>query len=121
MKITLPIPSRLLSPNARCHWSRRAKVFKAAKAVATMETKAAMSASGYEFPLPKAAYKAVWFFKDRRDRDPDNFMGSLKAYIDGMAAAGLVQNDKVLWPERPEVGEPDKHNPRVEITIIPEL
>lgn len=52
--------------------------------------------------------------------DPDNIIASLKAYIDGLADAGIVANDKNLWPERPAIQRVERL-PRVEITITKSL
>ena len=70
----------------------------------------------------KAVYKAVFLFPDARRRDPDNCIASLKAYLDGIADAGLVANDCDLWPVRPEIRQCARISrmPRVEITITEE-
>lgn len=52
--------------------------------------------------------------------DPDNIIASLKAYIDGLADAGIVANDKNLWPERPEIRRVERLA-RVEIKITKSL
>jgi len=63
--------------------------------------------------------QVVAYFKTKRFPDPGNFMASLKATEDGIADAGIVENDRGLWPERPIFGT-DKARPRIEITITEE-
>lgn len=120
MKLTLqlPIPDPVLSPNAREHWSIKAKATKAARGRAHLEALRVLD--GNEAPFwKKARYTATLFTLSGRSRDPDNFNASLKAYIDGIADAGIVSNDRDLWPERPVFFKTDRF-PRVEIHIEPE-
>jgi len=48
-----------------------------------------------------------WLCKGKRHPDPDNIISSLKSAFDGLQDAGVVANDRGLWPERPviSVGE----------------
>jgi len=68
----------------------------------------------------KARMSVQAFFKTRLYPDPTNLMASLKAAEDGIADAGIVANDRGLWPERPTFAT-DKENPRIEITITEEV
>jgi hypothetical protein len=117
--ITLPIPARKLSPNARTHWAEKAKLTKASRRAAYF---AALEALNLRKPPGwiKARLGVRAFFKTLNFPDPTNFPLSLKAAIDGIADAGIIANDKGLWPERP-VFEKDTGNPRVEITITEEI
>lgn len=116
--ITLPLPARELSPNARVHWAKKAKITKAHRQAAGIT---AWAATGDSEPpgWKKAKMQIKAYFKTARYPDPTNFMASLKAYEDGIADAGVVENDRGLWPERPEFFT-DKLNPRIEITITEE-
>lgn len=115
--IRLTLPPAAVKPNARFHWSKKAK-----------ETKAYRRESWgdcvwqIKSPPPrwkKATFKAVAYFPTLRFPDPDNFIASLKAALDGIIDAGIVANDKDLWPLRPEFHK-DAKSPRVEITITEE-
>lgn len=105
--ITLPFPSADLSPNARLHWRKVATAKKAARAdghKATLE-------------MPLEARRAVaegdglipvqirFYPPDKRRRDSDNMIASLKAAMDGIADA-LGVNDRRFRPhyffEEPE-------------------
>jgi crossover junction endodeoxyribonuclease RusA len=116
--IILPIPVRKLSPNARVHWAEKAKLVRASRKTAHL---AAVEALNLRRPpgWVKAKMEVNAFFKHNRSRDADNFMASLKSVCDGIADAGIIANDKGLWPERPTF-EKDSSNPRIEITITEE-
>ena len=117
----LPLADRSLSPNARPHWAVKAKAKKLARALASKEAGRVLCEARMEPPRwCKAGMKAVFFLLPKQQQpDPDNIMAMLKPYIDGLADAGIVANDKNLWPERPEVRRVERL-PRVEITITEE-
>ena len=114
----LPIPDSVLSPNARPHWSVKSKAVKAARKLAFIEARRVLSDLGIEPPRwVKAKERTVLFLTAKMNQpDPDNFMAMLKPYRDGLADAGIVANDKNLWPERPEIVRVERL-PRIEITI----
>lgn len=113
--LQLPIPHRLLSPNARVHWAVKAKLVKSHRQAAKVEAWRVLG--GAKPPLwAKARYKATLLTLRASRLDPDNFNAMLKSYLDGIADAGVVANDRGLWPERPEFLKTDKF-PRVEIEI----
>ena len=117
ISITIPLPPRCLSPNGRVHWAKKAKATKEHRSAAFWAAKEALDG-----PPPgwlTASLKVVAYFTTRRMPDPTNFMSSLKAAEDGIADAGIIVNDRALWPERPEF-RVDKANPRVELTISAE-
>jgi len=115
--ITLPLPDKSLSPNARVHWAKKSKAVKAYREAAKW---AAFMATRPTPPKWKnATYKAVFYWPNARRRDADNAVASIKAALDGIADAGVVINDSGLWPERPEF-HTDTENPRLEITITKE-
>lgn len=110
--VTLPLPAKELSPNARVHWRVKAKHTKAAR-----EQAHAMARS-FNRPMWKAAtVKCVFTFGDTRRRDKDNLLASMKAYFDGLADAGVVENDSQLTYEPIQVTAPDRANKRVVVEI----
>jgi len=112
--ITIPIPHRALSPNARTHWATKAKKVKAARRAASVLCVATV---GHGHMLwPNAISTVVWYAKTATHPDPDNALAMLKPYFDGMADAGVLANDRNL-AHNPIRFEKDKANPRVEITI----
>jgi crossover junction endodeoxyribonuclease RusA len=115
--ITLPLPHKHLSPNARPHWRAKAKATKTARTSVAVEVAAVMSF--YESVAPRWKTATVLiraYFKDARKRDKDNIMASCKAYFDGLADAGLIDNDSGLT-HLPMVVAIDKKNPRIEMVV----
>lgn len=108
--VVLPLPPKQLSPNARICWQAKARAVKRYRALA--HANCYQSARRWK----TAEAEAVFYFRDRRRRDRDNLLASLKAAFDGIAAAGVVADDAGIThlPVRVEV---DRDNPRVEITI----
>lgn len=113
--ITLPIPNRVLSPNARSHWRVVAK----AKAALRMEARCA-AADRMDAQTPpqwkRARVVVEWFTKTKRRPDEDNARSSLKAAFDGLQDAGILHNDRGL-EHGPMVFAVDKANPRVVLTV----
>lgn len=113
--VTLPIPPRVLSPNARCHWRVKAKATKQYRFVAVWE---ACKECGLVGPRWKAARVQVrWFTKTKRRPDADNALASLKAAFDGLTDAGVWVSDRETQYE-PIVFGVDKVSPRVEVEIM---
>jgi hypothetical protein len=119
LTVTIEIPHRHLAANARVHWAAKAKVKKPTKERAFNAALIAMhDAALHEPRWKRATVRAVFFVKDKRGllSDPDNRVYSLKTPIDGIAAAGVVENDRGLtW--LPVEHAIDKANPRVELTF----
>ena len=83
-ELILPWPARALHPNSRGHWSRRAKAVKAARYEAGILTLRA----GWQAIAWPAGRLHVWinaYPPDRRRRDTDGVLSSLKAALDGIA------------------------------------
>ena len=111
--ITLRLPGRELSPNARCHWRLKARV------VAHHRTTARVMVGMSTHTPP--AYRAAsceprFFFAQNRKRDRDNLLASLKSSFDGLADGGLIVNDSAMT-YLPVVVAIDRTNPRVELHI----
>ncbi len=94
--VILPWPHRNLSPNARTHWSAKARSVAKAKNDAYFATKASGVKPCMEFHL-------VFCPPDNRRRDLDNLIASMKAALDGMAGAWGVDDAKFRWTA--EIGE----------------
>jgi crossover junction endodeoxyribonuclease RusA len=118
--IIIDLPPRMLSPNARCHWAVKAKHVSRYRRHAHAASLVALFNAKESRPCwEKAKLNAKAFFKTKAFPDPSNFMASLKAAEDGIADAGIIVNDRALWPERP-VFDKDAKRPRIEITITRE-
>jgi hypothetical protein len=73
-------------------------------------------------PMPMWAKASVHIdarFPTARHPDPDNFIASLKSAFDGVADAGIVADDRGLWPDRP-VFSTDRKCPCVVLTVTEE-
>ncbi len=86
IELVLPWPSRDLHPNARVHWARKAKAVKAARQQADI---LALAAGWQHVSWPDGPLH-VWidgYPADRRRRDADGLLSSMKAALDGIADA----------------------------------
>lgn len=117
--IVIPIPNKVLSPNYITA-SMRGRFMKASAAKKLRkETKEAVVSHCIEdCPWKKAAVKPVFYHKEFRIRDDDNYVGMLKAAYDGIVDAGLLldDNSQVMEREKP-VFKIDKLHPRVELIV----
>lgn len=121
LHLTLPLPARGVSPNARRGESRAAAVAKARmvrahRVLAKLRTREAMTAAGLRAPLPARGYRLEFFWKTAAYRDDDNADASCKAYRDGIADA-LEINDRALCKTALSKHATDRENPRLEVRI----
>lgn len=117
MTITLPLPPKQLSPNARPHHMAKARVVNKYRMAARLFTSGQL-AIGYKPRHKTATCQITWYAKTKRFPDGDNALASCKAAIDGIADSGFIDNDSGLT-HLPVIFHVDKENPRVEITITP--
>lgn len=104
MKITivLPHPPAALRPNARTHYQAKARATNLSRRLAKVYAIAALALRTP--PLWKRAKVTItWRCCKQIHPDPDNIVASCKAYFDGLADAGIIENDRGLWPERPMI------------------
>ena len=115
--IVLDAPDRTLSPNARTHWAKKARAVKQARLASCLRTKYAISKQNIKVGNSVATIKRVFYFKDNRRRDKDNFNAMTKSVTDGLVDANLlVDDDKITW--LPTDFITDKHIiPRLEYHI----
>ena len=89
--VVMPWPSRDLHPNARVHWSRRAKAAKQARNDAAWT---AHAAGIRKIEAEALAVTAIFTPPDHRPRDIDGMLSSIKSYLDGIADAIGVDDSK---------------------------
>ena len=74
----------------------------------------------WSMPWPKAKVTITLYFPDRRRRDEDNMRQGLKYCVDGLVAAGIIEDDE-WYPTRKckvdLVGKYDKEDPRTMIEV----
>jgi crossover junction endodeoxyribonuclease RusA len=90
MKVTLPWPPSVLSPNARVHWTKKSKAAKSYKTACWALTKEARLVAPANGPID---LDIEFVPPDRRHRDLDNMLASIKHGLDGVALA-LGVNDR---------------------------
>lgn len=87
--IELPFPPAKLSPNARCHWAQKARVFKAYK----FQCFALLSKHRNEL-VGRSSFSLKFLPPDSRRRDLDNMVASSKAALDALSEATGVDDSK---------------------------
>jgi len=108
--VRLPWPPKELSPNAKLHWAKKAKFTKSYRHTAwalSLEAKLRASKEGL------IEMDITFYPPDKRHRDYDNMVASIKAGLDGLADA-LQVNDRQF---RPTFKFSDEIKGQVEITI----
>jgi Holliday junction resolvase RusA-like endonuclease len=112
--ITLPLPAKCLSPNAKPHRMQLARTKAVHRDRARWATYDALA--GKVPRWARATIQAIFYHAQQRVRDQTNLLGSLKAYEDGIVDAGLLLDDEgVTW--LPAIKQIDRDNPRVVLTI----
>jgi crossover junction endodeoxyribonuclease RusA len=90
-KVTLPWPPKQLSPNARVHWAEKAKAAKRYRDHCFLLSKEA----GVKFEEEGKIHVFVDFYcPDKRVRDEDGLLSSMKSGIDGLADALKVNDSR---------------------------
>lgn len=94
MRVELPWINPVLSPNARTHWAKLSRAKKKAR------QDAATVCSGYRGEKPSSGPVRVsltFCAPDKRRRDLDNAIASMKAALDGVSdALGIDDNEFIL-------------------------
>lgn len=92
-KLTFPWFPRILSPNAREHWSRVAKSKKAYREEWYLTTKLAFKS---QIPTYAPVHLFIEFYPtSKHKQDLDNMLASIKSGLDGLADA-LGVNDELF-------------------------
>jgi crossover junction endodeoxyribonuclease RusA len=87
------LPDSTLGPNARLHHMQLHKAKRMAKDLAMLLV---LEQGKPSIPYKKADISITWVSKDKRRRDPDNLFAAMKAYIDGLVAVGLIEDDSAM-------------------------
>jgi hypothetical protein len=121
--VTLPLPPKELYPNARPHHmalARHKAKYRGDAKLAAMCDIANQRGNYGSLPFTKATMQATFYKRDKRGlmADGDGSLSALKAGIDGIADANVVDNDRHVQ-HLPVKFQIDKNNPRVEIEIKP--
>lgn len=110
--ILLPWPARVVHPNSRAHWRRRAGATKRMRRDACVLAKAAKLRLG-----DGAVHVTLTFYPpDRRRRDLDGCIASCKAYLDGLADAMGVDDNRFTLSAR--LSDICAHDGEVKIEVV---
>ena len=97
MLIKLPWINPQLSPNARIHWAHKAKLIKADRNFSHFMAEAEKRRVNWVAPEGNIPVKITFHPPDKRRRDLDNAIASMKGATDGIAQA-LGVDDSVFVP-----------------------
>jgi len=115
--VTLRLPSKVLSPNWRGYWYTKAREARKSREAAAYRTIAALN--GRRPLWKRSSLRATFYHAQRRRRDDDNLIASLKSARDGLVDAGLLDDDAGVTT-LPPIQLIDRDRPRVELTITRE-
>lgn len=94
MRIELPYPPPVLSPNARVHWAKKARAFKAYKGMCGWQIAIWMLDALENDVEGITDYRLTFCPPDKHRRDIDNAIASFKAGIDALSSAAGVDDSK---------------------------
>lgn len=93
ISIQLGLPPVTLMPNSRCHYMAKSRATKESRSDSAHFARQAMRSFGFTRPMKAAACQIEFNFATKRRRDADNLLAWCKSQIDGIADAGLIEND----------------------------
>jgi crossover junction endodeoxyribonuclease RusA len=114
-RFVLPWPPKALSPNQRLHWS---KVSKAKSDYRAACGRTAKEQGAQKLDAGSLSVHLVFFPPDRRRRDRDNMLASMKSGLDGLA--DVLGVDDYLWSLSLEVSPEVKGCVWVEVSCVDE-
>ena len=111
--IRLPYTTPPLTLNGRMHWATKARI--------TREVRYwVMGEAHRDIPLCDTIHvELIYVPIDKRTRDRDNLVATLKPCLDGLVGAGIVPDDSpeyVSWGP-PIIAEPDRNDPHLRLEI----
>lgn len=113
--VTLPWPPKELSPNARMHYMALHRAKKAYRTACWMLARKAGMSAVTLMGADQADVHLAFYPPDRRLRDADNMLASMKAGLDGLADALKVDDRafKVTFDVSDDIGG------MVKVTVMP--
>lgn len=92
VELTLPWPPSKLSPNARLHWAQRGRLAKQYRRACWAT---ALQQGASPIKAERLAVHLTFVPPDRRHRDEDNLVASMKSGLDGLSDA--IGVDDSCW------------------------
>lgn len=90
--VVLPWPPKELSPNARMHYMALHRAKKAYRTACWLQARKAGMSAATLMGADEAEVHLIFYPPDRRNRDMDNMIASMKAGLDGLADALKVDD-----------------------------
>lgn len=110
-QVVLPWPARVLSPNARAHWSKRSRAAKSYRRQCFLFARQA----GLVAPAGRILLDLEFLPPDARRRDDDNLVAAFKSGRDGLADALGV--DDRLFVSQARLGDTVHPGGAVRVTL----
>jgi crossover junction endodeoxyribonuclease RusA len=113
--VVLPWPPKELSPNARLHWAALSRVKKAYRTACWLQARKAGISAETLLGADEADVHLVFYPPDKRNRDADNMLASMKAGLDGLADALKVDDNifRVTFDVSDDIGG------MVKVSVVP--
>lgn len=112
IKFKFDYPRPPLTANQRMHWRQKAAI--------TRDVREATALLARRVPfLARCKVSLIWVVTDRRRRDADNLVPTLKAMCDGLVDAGVVEDDTpdLMVKLMPEIVFSDVLTPCMVLTV----
>lgn len=97
LTITIPgLPPAILSPNARVHWSQKARAangYGATVFYCAVDARNRTGEPGKWKDLDHAHVTVTFMLPDHRRRDLDNLIASFKPGLDALVRCGILEDD----------------------------
>lgn len=114
--VVVPWPHRYLSPNSRINWQAKAQISRRARLTAKLLAKERFGCGNQAAPIDDyIEVQLIAHPRDKRKRDEDNIIASMKATLDGIADA-LCVNDASFHFKELEFAE-TKRPPDIEVWL----
>ena len=122
MTVTLSLPPKALTPNARPHWAAKARAVQAYRGEAFLMARRAVAGVGkggqwWAKVGTEIMVRSTFWFRVERRRDRDNAQASLKSALDGIAEAMGVDDSRFIMAAA--TLSVDATDPRVEVVLHP--
>lgn len=113
--VWLPYTRPPLSLNQRQHWSAKRRIVREVRDFTALH----LQAMRLE-PVSHIRVTLHYVPRDKRRRDSDNLVATLKPILDGIVDSGLVADDspEYVTSVMPVIDKPDPANPRLYVSII---
>ncbi|WP_442348584.1 RusA family crossover junction endodeoxyribonuclease [Gordonia sp. (in: high G+C Gram-positive bacteria)] len=116
---TVPVARPVMTSNDQRAWTWP-KVRQAKQAMA-LQVRGAARAAQIAPQTEQVAIRVTWYPKDRIRRDSDSLGPFVKAALDALVTMHILADDNRdhVASVTTAIGQPDKTNPRIVITIVP--